>query len=198
MFLNIDKQNPASPAVIDNEGNRLSYGELAAWMNAVGAQVEARSLVFLLCRNTVGSLAGYLGFVEHDAVPVTLNAKIDEELLANLLDIYTPAYLWAPSEEAERFAYEKVYECFGYSLLKTGFERYPLNDRLQLDGRFLGSRFSLDHRLRLSGRFLRDWLRFRFRFSLNDRLRLDGRFFRDWFRFYRRCLRHRFWRNDLP
>lgn len=132
MFLNIDKQQQDKLALIDNEDNRVTYGELAELMNTVGAQVEPRSLIFMLCKNTVGSMAGYLGFVEHKAVPVTLNAKIDNELLANLLSIYTPAYVWCPVEEADRFEYEKVYECYGYFLLKTGNEIYPLNDKLQL------------------------------------------------------------------
>ena len=132
MFLNIDKQQQDKLALIDNEENRVTYGELAELMNTVGTQVEPRSLIFMLCKNTVGSMAGYLGFVEYEAVPVTLNAKIDTELLSNLLEIYTPAYVWCPIEEADRFEYEKVYECYGYVLLKTGKEIYPLNDKLQL------------------------------------------------------------------
>lgn len=132
MFLNIDKQQQDKLALIDNEETRVTYGELAELMKTVGAQVEPRSLIFMLCKNTVGSMAGYLGFVEHEAVPVTLNAKIDNELLANLLSIYTPAYVWCPVEETDRFEYEKVYECYGYVLLKTGNEIYPLNDKLQL------------------------------------------------------------------
>ena len=132
MFLNIDLQKSESLALIDNENHRITYGELADLMNEVGTKVEPRSLVFLLCKNTVGSMAGYLGFVEHQAVPVTLNAKIDHDLLTNLLNIYTPAYIWAPAEDAAQFGYESVYECYGYTLLKTGHEIYPLNDQLQL------------------------------------------------------------------
>lgn len=132
MFLNIDKQQQDKLALIDNEESRVTYGELAELMNTLGTKVEPRSLIFMLCKNTVGSMAGYLGFVEHEAVPVTLNAKIDNELLANLLSIYTPAYVWCPIEEADWFEYEKVYECYGYVLLKTCNEIYPLNDKLQL------------------------------------------------------------------
>lgn len=132
MFLRIDKQISESVALIDDEGNHLSYGELAALMDTVGTQVAPRSLVFQLCKNTVGSVVGYLGFIEHDAVPVTLNAKIDQELLGSLLDIYTPAYIWTPTEETSRFDFEKVYECYGYALLRTGYNLYPLDAQLQL------------------------------------------------------------------
>lgn len=132
MFLNVDKQKRDHVALIDNEGNRVTYGELMDLMNSVGIHVEPRSLIFLLCKNTVGSVVGYMGFVEHEAVPVMLNAKMDRELLTNLLRIYTPAYIWAPTEETVQFEYEKLYECYGYTLLKTDNEIYPLNDKLQL------------------------------------------------------------------
>ncbi|MCR5601019.1 MAG: AMP-binding protein [Ruminococcus sp.] len=132
MFLNIDRKEKTNLALIDNEGNRITYGELAVLMDTIGEKVQSRSLVFQLCKNTAGSVAGYLGFIEHEAVPVTLNSKIDPELLGNLLDIYTPAYIWCPVEETERFGYEKVFETLGYALLKTGNDIYPLNDMLQL------------------------------------------------------------------
>lgn len=132
MFLNIDRKEKTNLALIDNEGNRITYGELAVLMDTIGEKVQPRSLVFQLCKNTAGSVAGYLGFIEHEAVPVTLNSKIDPELLGNLLDIYTPAYIWCPVEETERFGYEKVFETLGYALLKTGNDIYPLNDMLQL------------------------------------------------------------------
>lgn len=132
MFLDIDKKRRTSVALVDNEGNQVTYGELVNLMQIVGPQVESRSLVFLLCKNTVGSMIGYLSFVENGAVPVTLNAKIDKELLSNLLGIYTPAYVWCPIEEVDYFDYERVFECYGYVLLNTGNEHYPLNDLLQL------------------------------------------------------------------
>ena len=98
MFLNIDQQKSSSLALIDNENNRVNYGQLVELMRTVGTHVEPHSLIFILCKNTVGSMVGYLGFVEHKAVPVMLNAKIDNELLIKLLDIYTPSYIWTPVE----------------------------------------------------------------------------------------------------
>lgn len=132
MFLNIDKQNKDSEALVDCEGNRITYGTLVKLVGRVGEKVEARSIIFNLCQNTVGSVIGYLGFVEKEAVPVTLNSKIDEELLDNLLETYRPAYIWAPADWNNIYGYEKVYDLYGYILLKTGNRIYPINDKLQL------------------------------------------------------------------
>ena len=132
MFLNIDKQDKEKIALIDNEGNSVKYGEIPELMKNVGENVVSRSIIFNLCKNTVGSVIGYLGFVEKKAVPVMLNSKIDKELLDNLLETYKPAYLWIPKENTENYPYEKVYELFDYVLLKTDNEIYPINDKLHL------------------------------------------------------------------
>lgn len=132
MFLNIDKKKSDSLALVDNEENRITYGKLAELMDTVGTKVKTRSLIFVLCKNTVGSVAGYLGFVEHGAVPVMLNAKISDKLLSDLLEIYCPAYIWTPIEEEHRFGYQRKFEFYGYVLLKTDDKIYPINEKLQL------------------------------------------------------------------
>lgn len=132
MFLNLDKKNKDSLALVDCEGNRIAYGLLIELMKIIGEKVEARSIIFILCQNTVGSVIGYLGFIEKEAVPVTLNSKIDALLLDNLLNIYTPAYVWAPSDWDNSYKYENVFELCGYRLLKTGHRIYPINEKLQL------------------------------------------------------------------
>lgn len=131
MFLNIDQQKKLSVALVDNEGNNITYGELAEKMVEIGRKVEPRVIIFILCKNTVGAMIGYLGFIENEAVPLNLSNKIDDELLHALLDTYTPAYMWVPNENVEKFSYETVYSSYGYTLLKTGNETYPINDKLQ-------------------------------------------------------------------
>lgn len=131
MFLNIDQQKKSSIAIVDDEGNNITYGVLAEKMIEVGERVEPRSIIFILCKNNVGAMVGYLGFIENDAVPLNLSSKIDDVLLHNLLDMYTPAYLWVPNEDVEKFNYGIVVTEYGYTLLKTGNEAYPIHDKLQ-------------------------------------------------------------------
>ena len=132
MFLGIDSQIAEHIAVKDNESNNLTYGELTREVKTMAGQAEARSVIFCLCKNTVGALVGYLGFVEGNSVPLMLSSKIEEELLKNLLEEYTPAYLWVPQDLSARFPYAVIYERFGYCLLRTGTGAYPIHDELQL------------------------------------------------------------------
>lgn len=132
MFLNIDRQPRDAVAMKDNEGHTLTYGALTDEIQGFYAGCERRAVAFILCKNTVGSMLGYLSLVERDVVPLMLSSKIDDELLQTFLTTYTPAYLWAPEEFEERFACDTLFRRFGYVLLRTGNECYPIHDQLQL------------------------------------------------------------------
>lgn len=132
MFLNIDTQKKEKLALIDNESNRITYGELSERILQIGKKVEPRSVIFILCKNTAGAMLGYLSFVDNNAVPLHLSSSIDKSLLSTLITTYEPAYLWVPQEFEADFAYEIQYRTYGYTLLKTGFSPFPINEKLQL------------------------------------------------------------------
>lgn len=131
MFLGIDRHDKNKIAVKDNENHSLSYGELSKEVIEISKLLPERTIVFNLCKNTIGSLIGYMGFIEGNSVPLALSNKIEKGLLDTLIEEYTPAYLWLPSDQAHVFSYDKVFEKYDYTLLKTGNEIYPINDQLQ-------------------------------------------------------------------
>lgn len=121
-------------AAVSADGTSVTYHELAEFAKQIGKIVPARSLVFNLCRNVIGSMAGYLSFLNNRIVPLMLDANINEVLLSNLTEIYQPQYLWVPEDMAEKYAsMEVLYEAYGYKLLKMGFATvYPLYEDLAL------------------------------------------------------------------
>ena len=114
------------------QGDRqVSYEELSRICQSLQAQIPNRSLVFCLCSNTVGSVAGYLALTDGGSLPLLLDAKISSELLGYLTDAYRPTYFWMPSDLRERFPdYRFIFETENYSLMATSMEPYPLNDEL--------------------------------------------------------------------
>lgn len=105
-------------AVVDERGAALSYRELAQEGRALCEAAGGRCLVFCLCRNTLGSLMGYTGFLNGGVVPAMLSAEMDRAMLLELCQTFRPTHLWAPDD----FAYEKsacVYRRFGYRLLRV-------------------------------------------------------------------------------
>lgn len=123
-----------STALIDEYGEQMTYEALNSESRVLAEKVGHRCLVFVLCRQEIGSVLGYVGFINNAVVPLMLNSHLEEELLESLLTAYRPAYLWLSKDMTGRFpAMAQAYEARGYALLKTGFEEeYPLYDELGL------------------------------------------------------------------
>lgn len=155
MIWDLDKYK-SNVALSDEYGEKMTYSDLKEDSDKMYDKISHRCLVFSLCQNEIGSVLGYVSFINHGVVPVLLSSHIEEDLLDNLLDIYKPAYLWVPKEleagflpdinetqadknqsEIRRSALikecQKVYEAYDYVLIKTGFEtEYALHDDLAL------------------------------------------------------------------
>ena len=121
-------------AILDEYGNKVTYKQLDEEANALASIVGGRCLVFLLCRNEIGSVIGYAGFINNGIVPVLLNSHLEEELLSNLLMAYEPSYLWIPKDQSEQFPdMEEKYSAFDYVLVKTGYTKeYQIYEELGL------------------------------------------------------------------
>lgn len=124
-------------AMIDDKGMHVTYHDIAAVQQRIADAVGGRALVVSLCRNSIGSVAGYVAFLNLQIVPMMLNAQMEKGLLNHLLHMYAPAYIWLPTDEVsendEFSTMEKVHSEYDYSLLKTGYDiSYPLYDELGL------------------------------------------------------------------
>ena len=120
-------------AVVTESGEVFSYARLNEETESLAAVIHNRCLVFNLCSNSIGSLIGYVSFLNHDIVPLMLDEHIDRELLNNFLSLYKPDYLWLPSCLVREFHGEAVYNSNGYTLLKCFDEHvYPLYEQLAL------------------------------------------------------------------
>ena len=121
-------------AVITEYGNQVTYTELDKYCNELSAQIDYRCLVLNLCTNTLGSLVGYLGFLNAKIVPLMLPQHIDLEFLFNIISIYKPDYLYVPNTHVDTFFYyEKIYSRNDYTLLKTNFKNeYVIHSDLAL------------------------------------------------------------------
>lgn len=120
-------------ALISEDGRNLSYTELQSATDELASAVGGRCLVFSLCSNSIGSVVGYVSFMQNHIVPVLLNAQIDKELLDHLLNTYSPKYIWMPDEKIENFSFTCIYKAYGHSLMKTGYEtEYQLHNDLAL------------------------------------------------------------------
>lgn len=120
MVFDIEKKPQTALAAIDDNGGQLTYGELVSLRASLSEVLPERELVFCLCENRVGALAGFLALYDCKDVCLLLSAHIDKGLLATLCQTYQPSYFWMLETKVVEFGYEIVCNYKGFALCKTG------------------------------------------------------------------------------
>lgn len=122
-----------SVLAVDEEGNLYTYSQAFSFAHEIREVYCGRPLVFCLAENSIGSLMGYLSFVQNRWVALMLDAKLDQELLKGLLEIYKPNLVWLPHSRVQDFANAKVlYQNYDYSLIELNRTRINLYTELGL------------------------------------------------------------------
>lgn len=120
-------------AIISENKKETTYHQLSEYCSELTNNISERCLVFNLCRNEIGSLIGYIGFINAKIVPLMLKSDLEDELMHNLIETYKPSYIWLSDELACKYNFKKIYSNLNYTLLKTDFDKkYELNKELAL------------------------------------------------------------------
>ena len=123
MYFDMELKPADRPALQTDTGICITYGELREQIAEFRRAVRQRSFVFLLCENTPDAVIGYLGCLNAGAVPLLLNAELDETLLQEMYERYQPEYVWMPKKSAETWKPGCLAE-----KQNTGNEDFPKND----------------------------------------------------------------------
>ena len=118
-------------AAVQDDGQKITYSEINKFSDKISRIIKERSVVFSFCRNTIGSLVGYLSFINNKIVPLMLSSNLDKDLFENLYEVYSPQYIWAP-KDMEIEGMSVLLEEYGYCLYGTGKILYPLYEELGL------------------------------------------------------------------
>ncbi len=112
-----DLKKYSNSIAVKHGDKTYTYDDLYEISERIAGKTEGRCLIAILCSNTPGSLAGYVGFLNNKKVPIMLDTDINRALLDDLLDAYKPRYIWMPEAKAGEFAEcETIYEEEGYVL----------------------------------------------------------------------------------
>lgn len=116
-------------ALIEESGIFFSYGQLQTIADGIAKNIKPKSLVFCLCTNTVPSIAGYVAFIQNGFPVLLLDAKINDDSLQRLLEIYSPNYIWRPTTSTQE---NSLYAYGNYSLYAYSDEKVPVHPDLSL------------------------------------------------------------------
>jgi acyl-coenzyme A synthetase/AMP-(fatty) acid ligase len=119
---------------IDESGATLTRRQIGELGAAIRAVAPGRQLVFCLCANSLGSLAGYAAFIESRIVPLMLSASLDSGLLGRLADLYRPSFVWAPQAIVPALGDlgSPALEAHDHVLLRTRHAPVALHDDLAI------------------------------------------------------------------
>lgn len=131
-FLNIDKINIEQLAAIDDQYNKISYGELIHFTNELKEIIATRSLVFHFAENSVASFAFYIACMNLRAVPLLLSSQTNFQLIESLIEKYSPNYVIVPNQISENFKGIVLKEYKNYKLIKQFDIEHRLYESLSL------------------------------------------------------------------
>ncbi|MBQ7200757.1 MAG: AMP-binding protein [Eubacterium sp.] len=80
----------------------ITYGELTGFCREAIVGLPDRSLIVCLCKNSIGSVAGYAAVMSAGCVPLMVDADVDDGMLNKLLDTYQPEYIWLPIDRTKK------------------------------------------------------------------------------------------------
>lgn len=108
-------------AVIEDTGRKTTYRELAVLAHRIASVVESRTLVLVLMENKRAAIAGYVGFLANNIVPMIIDGNTEETFVKDMIQKYAVPYLYLPKKIAGKYSYEKVFEKEEYCVLKTEY-----------------------------------------------------------------------------
>ena len=131
-----------SPALIGETGATMTYRDLivlseeteAAIIRLADGGAEARPLVMIFCRNSLGALSGYAALANSGFPLLPLSAELRAETRRELMNVYRPGFVLLPEEMRGDYpAMKEVCGIRDYVLLKTNYpELFPVHPRLGL------------------------------------------------------------------
>lgn len=107
------------PALLNDAGQSLTYGQLRAEVARYSKFLPHKRLIFLAGRNDIPTTVTYLACLEAGSVPLLLNPDISAAAFSRLIDTYLPAYLFLPTTLATNYSGLETVQINGeYSLCR--------------------------------------------------------------------------------
>lgn len=117
-------------AVISDNGETMTYGNLNYEVENLGNAIPTKGLVFCLCENILASLIGYVTFINKGIPAVMLDNNKDSDLVRNLIEIYQPEYLWIPDRRSSEFNGNVIYSLRDYMMIEMNYKETPMEKEI--------------------------------------------------------------------
>lgn len=128
------KENNHTSCIITDSNAFFSYSDIFQLVRSFSGLLDKKYLIFNFSSNSIGSVVGYISFLEQGSVSLLLDSKLSLTYIGPLLETYKPNFIWIPSDRVLEFPdFTVVFQCLDYVLLETHLDSDDkLNDDLAL------------------------------------------------------------------
>lgn len=107
-------------SLIDEKGIKYKVSDILDYGEEVFLKIPSRSLVLVLCQNSIDSLFIYINCIERKVVPILIDSHSDSSLIENIIEIYKPDFIFSPLSISNIFSNYNNYNIFKeYNILKN-------------------------------------------------------------------------------
>lgn len=105
--------------LLSDQGESVTYQKKDEICERMQKEIKQGELAFILCRNTIGSVLSYFACLKNRIIPLLLDAKMDYDMIKNLIKEYEPDALFYPKDQEElwkEFGQKSMFDEHGYCI----------------------------------------------------------------------------------
>lgn len=95
-------------ALTNDNGVSITYSELEKFQKKYIEGIKERSLIFIICTNSIDSIIFYSACLKNKIIPMLLDEGISDEKLENLITKYSPNFLFMPNDRNDDLFKDKT------------------------------------------------------------------------------------------
>ena len=119
MFKNLKKFKNKT-AIITEKNNYFSYTNIIEETDKVLKEIDSKkNLIFLIAKNNLETLIGYLSFTESANVVALIDDRTNIDLLEKLILLYKPDYIYCDSKKKLNVKYKLINSYYNFHILKS-------------------------------------------------------------------------------
>ena len=102
--------------LLSDQGESVTYRQRDEICKRIQKEIKQGNLAFILCRNTIGSVMSYFACLKNRTIPLLLDAKMDYDMIKNLIKEYEPDELFYPKDQEElwsKFGQKGIFDEYG-------------------------------------------------------------------------------------
>lgn len=105
--------------LLSDQGKSITYKQRDEICKKIQKEIKPGNLAFILCKNTIGSVLSYFACLKNRTIPLLLDAKMDYDMIMNLMKEYEPDELFYPKEQEaswNKFGQKAMFDEYGYCI----------------------------------------------------------------------------------